>query len=379
MAQETSLKLSDFGVSVNRGFLPDEDPLSIMPCGWEFLDNFGQRLPELIQSGRLLHEANCLPVPPDYYFAFLTERELQLAWVRYSFIQSAYVHVQENSPRLICRNIARPMWLISQVLNKPPILSYDAYTLNNWKRRNPVGNIEVDNLELIQTFIRDSDQDWFILIHVDIENRAGFAVKSLVQAISAVEAEDAVSLGFALLGINIALSRVLDTMQRMPEGTSPETYYKIRPWIMSFENVIYGGVEEFDGQSQSFRGQTGAQTSIFQSLEAGLQMPKLEVNELATHLMDMRKYMPEGHRRFIAEVESRSQVRDFIIRAAPELADEYNCCVDRICDFLEIHFDYAVRYIHRQTKNPKGTGGTDFMKYLKGRLDERRQNAYIRI
>ena len=185
-------------------------------------------------------------------------------------------------------------------------------------------------------------------------------------------------LSCALLDIDKALGNMIATMKRMPEGTSPDTYYKIRPWIMSFENVLYEGVEEYNGRPQSFRGQTGAQTSIFQALEAGLQMPSMEVNELAKYLKEMRVYMPHSHRQFISEVEMRSRVREFIALQAPSLAGAYNSCVEKICDFLDIHFGYAVTYIFNKTANPKGTGGSDFMKYLKGRLDERRAKAYLR-
>jgi indoleamine 2,3-dioxygenase len=271
------------------------------------------------------------------------------------------------------------MWRLAKKLNKPPILSYDGYVLNNWKRKDPNGPIRVDNLELVQTFIEDTDQAWFILIHVDIEYKAATAIRNLWEAILAVERLDEDALERALLGIDKALGDMIATMKRMPEGASPDRYYRIRPWIMSFENVIYEGVREYGSRPQSWRGQTGAQTSIFQSLEAGLQMPPMEINELAKYLKEMRLYMPYSHSQFIGEVEVRSRVREFIVNKAPHLADAYNCCVEKICDFLDIHFRYAVTYIFQKTTNPKGTGGSNFMEYLKSRLDERRAKAYLRV
>lgn len=147
---------------------------------------------------------------------------------------------------------------------------------------------------------------------------------------------------------------------------------------MSFENVIYEGIDEFEGKPQTLPGQTGAQTSIFQSLEAGLQMPKLEENKLAVYLMDMRNHMPEKHRRFIEHLEASSKVRDFISSSAPHLVDQYDECVDLELIFLSIHLGYAFYYIHKQTSNPKGTGGTkDFMDYLESRIKERWERAFI--
>ncbi len=378
MEQSKQLRLSDFGISVERGFLPDEDPLTVMPLGWEYLDDFGNNLPELIESGKILTQAKLLPIPPDFRFSLLSERELQLAWVRYSFVQSAYVHSQKTGPFSVCRNIAKPLVAISKILKVRPILPYFAYTLNNWKRKDPQGPIKVDNLELIQTFIRDSDQSWFNLIHVDIENQAGLAIRNLWNAKQLADMKDVNGFWGAITLINQSIKDMIAVMKRMPEGTHPDTYYKIRPWIMFFENVIYEGVDSFEDKPQTFPGQTGAQTSIFQSLEAGLQMPTLDDTRLSSHLMDMRNHMPEGHRRFIEYLEAHSRVRDFIVSSAPDLVELYDDCVDQELTFLSIHLGYAFYYIHKQTDNPKGTGGTDFMDYLGGRIKERWERAFIR-
>ena len=378
MDSDKILKLEDFGISPERGFLPDEDPLTAMPPGWEYLDDFGNNLPELIESGKILTEAKLLPIPPDFRFSLLSKRELQLAWVRYSFIQSAYVHSQKTAPFSVCRNIAKPMVAMSKILKVRPILPYFAYTINNWRRKDPDGPIKVDNLQLIQTFIRDSDQSWFNLIHVDIENEFGLGARNLWNAKQLADIKDAIGLSGALSLINQSIKNMIAVMKRMPEGTSPNTYYKIRPWIMFFENVIYEGVEEFEGKPQTFPGQTGAQTSIFQSLEAGLQMPKLEENKLAVYLMDMRNHMPEGHRKFIEYLEANSKVRDSITSSASHLVGQYDECVDLELTFLSIHLGYAFYYIHKQTANPKGTGGTDFMDYLGGRIKERWERAFIK-
>ena len=182
MKENAPLELRDFGISAERGFLPDEDPLTVMPPGWEYLDDFGNNLPELIESGKILTQAKLLPIPPDFRFSLLSERELQLAWIRYSFIQSAYVHSQKTSPFSVCKNIAKPSVAISKILKVRPILPYFAYTLNNWKRKNPDGPIKVDNLQLIQTFIRDSDQSWFNLIHVNIEYKYGDGARNIWNA-----------------------------------------------------------------------------------------------------------------------------------------------------------------------------------------------------
>lgn len=380
MDEIKALSLPDFDISLERGFLPDEDPLTEISHGLDFLDEFGNKLPEIIISRNLLSFAKLLPIPPDDYFLKFDVRHLRLLWVRYSFIQSAYVHSQKSKPFTVCESIARPIVALSKILKIKPILSYSAYVLYNWKRKDPKGPIEVDNLELIQTFMRDPEQSWFNLIHVDIEAKAGLGIKSLWNAVWMARCGHSNALEFNLHRTNKSLESMITAMKRMPEGTFPDTYYKIRPWIWSFEDVVYEGVDEYAGLPQNFRGQTGAQTSIFQALEAGLQMPLLSDNELSRHLYDMRKYMPSKHRELVEYLENNSNVREYIISSEIHLIDIYDDIIMKELIFLAIHFGYAIFYIAKKTTdpNPRGTGDTPFMKYLRKRIEERWRRAFIK-
>ena len=376
MEPQRPLRLEDFDVSPERGFLPSEDPLTELPNGWEYLDQVGNELPELIESGRILAVAKTLPIPPPEAFDELNKRELTLVWVRYSHIQSAYVKVQDETkdPVIICENIAKPVCQVSEILDMPPILQYSPYAIWNWERKDPRGPIKVDNLELIQTFSRAPDQPWFILVHVDIENAAGLAINSLWKT-----ALGEISPEIALLRTNMSMDNVLAAMRRMPEHTSPDTYDRIRKWIMFFQSVIYEGVSKYGGQPQSFPGQTGAQTSFEQAVEAGLQMPPLDKNNpLAVFLMKMRGHMPKKHREFVDHLEGISRIRNYVRESAPHLTDLYDRCVEQIIEFLAIHYGYATFYIFRQTGKTIGSGGSPYLIQLRGRIEERWDKCFIR-
>ena len=374
VSRNDEVRLEDFGIASERGFLSNPDPLTEMPNGWEYLDQVGNALPELLESGGLFKTARVLPIPSLESLNKLNQRELLLAWVRYSFIQSAYVYGRTKSEdsAVICRNIAIPVIAISKMLDVPPILQYFPYTLTNWKRKDPSGSIKVDNLELIQTFSRDSDQSWFNLIHVDIEYEMALALRSIYDAVL-----EMVPLEQAFTGIRISLEQVVTTMKRMPEGTNPETYYKIRRWIMPFKNVFYEGVLEQPGVL--LRGQSGAMTSSIQALEAGLQMPELEENELAKTLKDFRNYMLKGHREFINYLETYSSVRKRTdLSGSSSLIGQYDDCVEKILEFLSMHKGYAYYYIKQQTGDSMGTGNTNYLEYLGGRIKERWDRAFIK-
>jgi indoleamine 2,3-dioxygenase len=192
-----------------------------------------------------------------------------------------------------------------------------------------------------------------------------------------------------------AQTQMRDTLLRMKERCDPYVYYtRVRPYIHGWKNsptlregVLYGGVSAYAGRPQTFRGETGAQSSIVPCLDAGLGIAHAP-DPLTVYLQEMRDYMPPRHRAFIQSLEQAVDDRGRALLAAyvrerkarsPELWNAYRTCVDLLAQFREIHIGYADSYIHRQhqsyVSNPTavGTGGTPFMAYLQKHLDETRQ------
>jgi indoleamine 2,3-dioxygenase len=171
--------------------------------------------------------------------------------------------------------------------------------------------------------------------------------------------------------------QINNTLSRMPEKCSPEVYYKkVRPYIFGFENVVYDGVPScsfFSGKKeQTFRGETGAQSSIIPSVLAALGI-KHKSSMLTEHLDDMRRYMPPSHRGFIKHLEESTSIREFLTKQkdlSNYIKNVYNAVVDELCKFREIHFSYAVDYIQKKCDNPSGTGGTPYVKWLNDLVQE---------
>ena len=48
----------------------------------------------------------------------------------------------------------------------------------------------------------------------------------------------------------------------------------------------------------------------------------------------------------------------------------YNAVLDAMAEFRSVHYGWANEYINRWTDDPRGTGGTPYMRWLKQLIDE---------
>jgi indoleamine 2,3-dioxygenase len=313
-----------------------------------------------------------------------------------SFAGHAYVwEVPDQPVSTVPPQLAKPWHEVAQKLGRPPVLSYASYALDNWRRLDRTQPIQLDNIVLLQNFLGGLDEEWFVVVHIQIERQAGSGLVGLLRAMNGA-AEDKES--EVLLGLNSlasAQTAMRDTLLRMKERCDPYVYYnRVRPYIHGWKNsptlpngLAYQAVEPYAGQPQQFRGETGAQSSIVPCLDAGLGIAHAP-DPLTVYLQEMRGYMPPRHRTFLQALERATDevgrpllsgyVRDRKSRN-PDLWVAYCTCIDLLSQFRQIHIGYADSYIYRQHQahesNPTavGTGGTPFMTYLQKHLDETKQ------
>jgi indoleamine 2,3-dioxygenase len=385
------LVLSEYEISSEHGFLP-RDPQEHLPdCST--LTHLGHELPKLLSARmvrRFIDEQHTLlpSVPPTWRL-----EDYRAAMRILSFASHAYVwEVPDQPANTLPPQLAQLWHQIAKHLGRPPVLSYASYALDNWRRLDPAKPIRLDNIVLLQNFLGGLDEEWFVVIHIQIEREAGPGLAGLLQAMNgaAIGEENDVLLG--LQSLASAQTAMRDTLLRMKERCDPYVYYnRVRPYIHGWKNspplpngLWYKGVDAYAGQPQQFRGETGAQSSIVPCLDAGLGIAH-SPDPLTIYLQEMRNYMPPRHRSFLQALEHATDdlgrpllsgyVRDRKF-GSPHLWTAYCACVDLIVQFREIHIDYADSYIHRQhqahVSNPTavGTGGTPFMTYLQKHLDE---------
>lgn len=373
-----------YDISFDRGFVPDSDPLIDVPESLQRWKEIAVELPKLMVAQRLRQAVDAMPIVS--LDSLKTTAQIERAMLAFSFIGHAYIWGGGAVPQALPANLALPWYQIAKRLGRPPVVSYASYMLHNWRRIDINGPIELGNICLIQNFLGGIDEEWFILVHVDIEAKTGPALASLLVAQEAVANKDVGALREELKTVEQMLGQVYGTLLRMPECCDPYIYYnRVRPYIHGWKDqpvfpngLIYTGVADYQGKPQRFRGETGAQSSIIPALDAALGIE--HKNDYMRHyLNEMRDYMPPKHRQFIEALEAGPSVRKFVteeMRSNKELREVYNQCVHWIELFRSKHLEYANNYIFKQhelsTANPAevGTGGTPFIPYLEKHRDE---------
>lgn len=379
-------ELESYDVSKERGFLLSVDPDTIeLPDYLHSVRGAAMSLPKLIPTGQVrrhLEGIDCLDLTEFCHEA--SEHQQRMAMVHYSFMVQAYVWGEEQAPTVLPKCLALPIWQLGKSLNQKPLLPYSSYVLDNWARLDARSAIDLSNVHMIQPFIGGQDEAWFVLIHVAIEARAGEMLAAMPQLIDAVSNGDGDLIEAGLAKMSRVWDDINDIFNRMPERCDPYVYFhRVRPWIHGWKDnpalgagLIYEGVEETGGQPQTFRGQTGSQSSIVPSMDAFLGIDHAN-DPLRTYLDELHEYRPPAHRRFIEDVRAHNNLRPYVQQTgSAALQDLYNENIDKLAQFRTRHLEYAASYINKQSKggygntSDVGTGGTPFMKYLKKHRDE---------
>tara|TARA_Y100001935_G_scaffold247720_1_gene243999 strand:+ start:2331 stop:3518 length:1188 start_codon:yes stop_codon:yes gene_type:complete len=380
----------DFNTKDVDGFLSKTPPLKQINTSCKkikLVQSLASNLPKLMLTNKIRPSIDELSKDSlGINFKKLNERELRLLNVQLSFIGHAYVYGGAKPLSTIPAVLAQPWVEISNLLGRPAVLSYASYCLDNWFKINEDEPVSLENVALIHNFLGGIDEDWFVTIHVCIENAAKNSINSAVQIANLFEKNLANKehVHVNLKKLKESFIEINHIFRKMPEKCDPYIYYhRVRPYIFGWKNnpdlpkgMVYEGC--FNNQPQFYRGETGAQSSIVPTMDALFNVSH-ERDELRDYLDEMRGYMPPAHRKLIEYVEKNSKLKD-IIKGSHELEELYNDSLVEISAFRAQHLQYAADYIHKQnTKSTlfgsggsvvRGTGGTPFMKYLKKHKDE---------
>ncbi|KAI0549842.1 indoleamine 2,3-dioxygenase [Xylaria curta] len=415
--------LSDYGISPTHGFLPNVLPLTRLPDPyynkWE---SIASNLQGLILSKRLRGVIDRLPVLST--IGLEHDAEWRRAYMLLTFFAHGYIWGGDTPCDRVPPSISAPLLKICQHLEIPPVSTYAASVLWNFKPLFIDEDIDdLDNLATLVTFTGSLDESWFYLVSVAIEARGGPIIPLMLTAVAAAREGDSATVTRCLNGFAERLDDLGELLRRMHENCDPGFFYgRIRTFLAGSKNMAEAGLPHGviydDGKGQSdyvqYSGPSNAQSSLIQFFDIILGIEHRPTGEKANSgsdaetrkhnfICDMRRYMPGPHARFLNDVSSIANIRDFVEARRDTdkpLSIAYDACLAMLRAFRDIHIAIVTRYIvlpsranrarsrsrspevvrnrqnlatasrREESKNVKGTGGTSLIPFLKQARDE---------
>jgi indoleamine 2,3-dioxygenase len=391
-----------FNVSAAHGFLPELPPLVALPPNYDGLQSVLDKMPVQLSNGepgylhfpgKIQEVANQIP----NYVAQVNEesdiRIIQALYRGYAFLTSAYTlepafqHFKQTGSygkanNVLPANIAQPFVAVSEKLKVFPWMDYHyGYSLGNYHKINPEGNLEWDNLNMCVKFSGQPDEAGFILLHIDINQFSPNLVGSVLETLESVESN-------SYVGVEEGLDKNLETLTQMNirrkemwKASRWQHYNDFRVFIMGIkgneeifgEGVTYTGVWD---TPQQFRGQTGAQDDIIpmEDIFSGVAGHYLK-NELTDYLLDLRKYRPQCVQSFFIDLEE--QVKQVHPKGLAGYLSEHKLVtgltrllgiLEQIYHFRNGHWQFVQKYIMANTPYAKATGGTPITTWLPNQI-----------
>ncbi|MED6246496.1 hypothetical protein ATANTOWER_018825 [Ataeniobius toweri] len=212
--REAPFSLDSYYVSEKLGFvLPD--PLENLPSYYQPWMDIALRLPELLHSHELRSHVNKMPLLSTRFLK--DHRELRFAHLVLSMITMGYVwqEGENNTIEMLPRNLAVPYWEVSQCLGLPPILTHADAVLANWKRKDPEGPFDMENLEVLVRIPGGDSVKGFFLVTLLVELAAVPAIRSIPTVINGVRCGHMEAVAKALENISQSIQDMNDALKLM--------------------------------------------------------------------------------------------------------------------------------------------------------------------
>ncbi|XP_063730335.1 indoleamine 2,3-dioxygenase 2-like isoform X2 [Eleginops maclovinus] len=333
-----------FGISDELGFLLEE-PLTHLPDYYRLWLDLANNLTHLIESRKL--------------------RDL--------------VH------KILPKALALPYWLVSNRLGLPAILTYADSVLCNWKLRDPTGEMEIGNLDLIFSFPGGESCRGFFIVSLLVEMSASSGITGALEVMHAMKTSDLSGIQRGLLKVTQSLKKMRETFKLMHNHVDPTSFHgTLRIFVSGWRDnpmlprgLLYEGVSN---EPILLSGGSAAQSSALQCFDALLCIQ--HEDETGAFLTRMREYMPPAHSQLIETLSVCPSLQDFILsHSSSDLCQAYNSCVSALVDLRNYHLNTVAKYVilpGSQVRamgcplrgvgtslNTTGTGGTSFMVFLK--------------
>ena len=370
--------LASFDVSVDTGFIPQKTPLPRLPPYFQKWEEVVDKLALLLKEKRLREVVHELPAQEFSENTLHSTEEWRRALVVLSGLFQGYLWQEGETgvPTKMPAILAVPLNTVSRNIGVPPVGTYASFSLYNWGLRDSSQPMTADNMYALVTHTGTEDESWFFMVALLVELEAVPALNAIMDAIVARAEGNNLQIINCLALIESALASMQHAINRMFERCNPTIFYvHIRPYLAGSkgldafpEGLLYEGV---DSTPLRFNGSSAAQSSAIQAIDAVLGTQHKGAD--AEFLKDMRSYMPAKHRGFVEYISQQPSLRQYIMESGDlELVQQYNSTVDAFVNYRSNHIILVTRYIVVQRAHSvttslelKGTGGTNFMQFLK--------------
>ncbi|KAJ5116337.1 hypothetical protein N7456_000685 [Penicillium angulare] len=348
--------LEHYDVSPDYGFVSYEPSLTTLNPNYFQWEDTASEFQSLLRNKRLRQTIDRLPVLGTSNL--VTEGEWRRAYVLLVFMLHGYVWEGELPREVIPPQLTIPLYEICQRLELPPIATFAGVCLWNFRLLDPSKSLkDLDNLACIQTFTGTADEKWFYLVSVAIEANGAPAIPLLLDTIKAGDTKNAGRILENLTKLSKLLESIISLLQTMHERVSPNVFYhELRPYLAGSKNMAEAGLPNGlvynDGHTHSVRqlsGGSNAQSSLIQFLDIALGVEHSESpgDSKQSFSLQMRSYMPGPHRRFLEDVESIANLKDFVNGRKDDtsLVQAYNSCLGLMYEMREKHIQIVARFI----------------------------------
>ncbi|KAM3863119.1 indoleamine 2,3-dioxygenase 2-like [Diretmus argenteus] len=376
--------LDAFDISDELGFLL-EKPLTNLPEYYQVWMDLANNLTQLIESHKLRDLVHKMPVLSPHLLR--SHRELRLAHLALGFITMGYVwqEGQYAPAEILPKALALPYCTVSRRLGLPFILTYADSVLANWKLKDPMGEMEIGNMDLIISLPGGKSCRGFFLVSMLVEMAASSGIKAALEVMHAMEICDLIGVQKGLLKVVLSLKKMQETFKLMHKHVDPTDFHgTLRIFLSGWrDNPMLPGGLLYEGVSKEpilLSGGSAAQSSAIQCFDALLGVQ--HEDDSGAYLTRMRDYMPPAHCKLIETLSVCPSLREFILScSSPALCQAYNCCVLALEDLRSYHLCVVAKYINVPANrartmgcpfrgvgtalNTTGTGGSNPMVFLK--------------
>ena len=167
-----------------------------------------------------------------------------------------------------------PFIAVSEHLEMPPVATYGAQNLWNYRPLDPSRSIaDPENFCALTTFTDSTDESWFFAIPAAIEARGAPIIPLALEAFCAASSDKAKQVIDCLQEICGHIQALTLLLPRMYERCNPNYFYhEIRPFLAGTTSTelpkgVFNEQNNGTGSHRIFQGPTAAQSSLFHFLD----------------------------------------------------------------------------------------------------------------